>query len=139
MRIAAESEPEPASVSAYAHRSSPEASCGSQRSCCSACPVELEPERAELLDGDDQPARRADLRQLLDRDEREQRAGAGPAPLLVEEQPEDALLAEQLDDVPRELVRLVDLRRARGDALAGERPHELAELALLVRQHVVGH
>ena len=80
---------------------------------------ELEPERAELLHGEDQPARRADLRHLLDRDEREQRAGAGAAPLLVEEQAEDALLAEELDDVPRELVRLVDLGRPRARCARG--------------------
>src|SRR5205085_1050404 len=34
---------------------------------------ELEPEGTELLHSEDQPARRADLRDLLDRDEREQR------------------------------------------------------------------
>ena len=75
VRIAAESEPEPASVSAYAASTSPEASIGQ-----AACPLllaarELEPERAELLDGEDEPARRADLRDLLDRDEREERPG----------------------------------------------------------------
>ena len=32
---------------------------------------ELQPQRTELLHGEDQPARRADLRDLLDRDERE--------------------------------------------------------------------
>src|SRR5438270_727504 len=37
---------------------------------------ELGPERAELLHGEDQPARRADLRDLLDRDQREQRPRA---------------------------------------------------------------
>ena len=95
-------------------------------------PAELEPERAELLHGEDQPARRADLRDLLDRDEREQRAGAGAAVLLVEEQPEDPVLAEELDDVPRELVRGVDLGRARRDPLARERAYQLADLALLV-------
>ena len=100
---------------------------------------ELEPERAELLHGEQQAARRADLRDLLDRDEREQRAGAGAALLLVEEQPEQLVLAEELDDVPRELVRLVDLGRARRDALARERAHELADLPLLVGQDVPGH
>ena len=100
---------------------------------------ELQPERAELLDGEDQAARRADLRDLLDRDEREQRAGAGPAPLLVEQEPEDLVVAEELDDVPRELVALVDLGRARRDPVAGERADELAELALLVGEDVPGH
>ena len=49
------------------------------------------------------------------------------------------MLAEELDDVPRELVRLVDLRRARRDPLAGERPHEIADLALLGGQRLPGH
>ena len=102
-------------------------------------PGELEPERAELLHGEDQPARRADLRDLLDRDEREERPGSRAAVLLVEEEPEDAVLAEELDDVPRELVRLVDLGGARRDALARDRPHELADLELLVGQRLPGH
>ena len=46
---------------------------------------------------------------LLDRDQREQRPRTGAAVLLVVEEPEDPLVAEQLDDVPRELGRLVDL------------------------------
>jgi hypothetical protein len=46
--------------------------------------------------------------------------------LLVEEEAEDALVAEQLDDVPGELVRGVDLRRPRRDALAGERADVVA-------------
>ena len=100
---------------------------------------ELEPERAELLDREQEAARRADLRDLLDRDEREQRARARAAVLLVEEETEDLVLAEELDDVPGELVRLVDLGRARGDALARERADELANLALLVGEDVPGH
>ena len=44
------------------------------------------------------------------------------------------MLAEELDDVPGELVALVDLGRARRDPLARERAHEVAELALLVGQ-----
>ena len=100
---------------------------------------ELEPERAELLHREDQPARRADLRDLLDRDEREQRPGAEPSVLLGEEEPEDVVLAEQLDDVPRELVRLVDLGGARRDPLARELPHEVAQLALLAVQDIPGH
>ena len=71
--------------------------------------------------------------------EREQRPGAGAAVLLVEEEAEDALVAEQLDDVPGELVRRVDLRRARRDPLARERADEVAELPLLVGQDVPGH
>ena len=48
---------------------------------------ELDRERAELLDREDQAARRADLRDLLDRDERQQRARADAAVLLVEHDP----------------------------------------------------
>ena len=49
------------------------------------------------------------------------------------------MLAEDLDDVPGELVRLVDLGRARRDPLPRERPHELADLALLLGEDVPGH
>ena len=49
------------------------------------------------------------------------------------------MLAVELDDVPRELVRLVDLRGARRDALARERADELADLELLVGQRLPGH
>ena len=59
--------------------------------------------------------------------------------LLVEEEPEHALVAEQLDDVPGELVRRVDLGRARSDPLPRERAHVVAKLTLLVGQHVPGH
>ena len=102
-------------------------------------PGQLDAQRAELLDGHDQARRRADLGQLLDRDEHHQRARPGAAVLLLEGQPEKVVLAEELDHVPRELGLLVDLGRARGDALAGERAHEVADLALLVGQRVVGH
>ena len=102
-------------------------------------PRELEAERAELLHREDEAARRADLRDLLDRDEREERPGTRPAVLLVEEEPEDAVLAKELDDVPRELVRLVDLGRARGDPLAREGAYELADLELFLGQRLPGH
>ena len=137
--IAAESEPEPASVSAYAAQPLPGRELRQVALLLLLRPRQLEPERAELLHGEQQAARRADLRDLLDRDEREQRAGAGAAPLLVVEQAEQLVLAEELDDVPRELVRLVDLGRARRHALARERAHELADLPLLVGQDVPGH
>ena len=69
----------------------------------------------------------------------EERAGAEPAVLLGEEEAEDVVLAEQLDDVPRELVGGVDLGGARRDPLARELPHEVAQLPLLVVQDVPGH
>ena len=71
--------------------------------------------------------------------ERQERPGARAAVVLPEEEPEDAVLAVELDDVPRELVRLVDLRGARRDALARERADELADLELLVGQRLPGH
>ncbi len=49
------------------------------------------------------------------------------------------MLAKQLDDVPRELVRRVDLGSARRDALAGDRAHEIADLELIVRELLPGH
>jgi hypothetical protein len=49
------------------------------------------------------------------------------------------VVAEELDHVPRELALLVDLRGARSHALARKRAHEIADLALLVGQHVIGH
>ena len=79
--------------------------------------AELEPERAQRLHREDQPARRADLGHLLDRDQRQQHAGARAPVVLVEEETEELVLAEKLDEVPRELVRLVDLRRPRRDPL----------------------
>src|SRR5207237_7015418 len=100
---------------------------------------ELQAERAELLDGENQPAGRAHLRDFFDRDQREQRAGAEAPVLFVEEEPEEVVLAVERDDVPRELVRLVDLRRPRRDSLARDPPDEVAELALLVGQLVPGH
>ena len=139
VRIAAESEPEPASVKRV--RGQPLAGREPREVALLLLvgAAELEPERAERLHGQDQPARRADLRHLLDRDEREQRARPGAAVALVEEEPEHLVLAEQLDDVPRELVRLVDLGRARRDPVARERADEVADLALLVAQHVERH
>jgi len=76
---------------------------------------------------------------ILDRDERQQRPRAEPAVLLVEEQAEEVVLAEQLDHVPRKLVRLVDRRCPRSDSLARKLPDEVAKLALLVAQRLIGH
>src|SRR5207245_9611481 len=81
---------------------------------------ELEAEGTELLDGEDQAARRANLRDLLDRHEGEERAGAEPAVVLVEEEAEELVLTVELDDVPRELVALVDLGGPGRDPLARE-------------------
>src|SRR5262249_55423427 len=100
-------------------------------------PGQLEAERAQLLDGEDEAARRAHLRDLLDRDERLERTRPDTAVLLVGERPEDPVLAEELDDVPGELGRLVDLGGPRRDPFPGERPHQVSYLALLRRHPFV--
>ena len=97
---------------------------------------ELDPERAELLHRDDQPARRAHLRQLLDHHQRHQRARTDPAVLLVEQRPEQVVLPEQLDHVPRKRRAPVDLRSPRSDPLPRQCAHELADLTLLVGQRI---
>src|SRR6266536_2532711 len=102
-------------------------------------PGQFDPERAQLLDREDEPRRRADLRELLDRDQNHQRAGATAAVLLVERQAEELLLTEELDEIPGELGLLVDLGCAWRHALAGKRAHEVSDLALLVAQGVVWH
>src|SRR5207245_4144358 len=58
-------------------------------------PRQPEAERAELLHREDETARGADLRDLLDRDQREEGAGARAAELLVEDEAEHLVVAEQ--------------------------------------------
>ena len=64
--------------------------------------------------------------------------GPGAAVALLEEEPEQALLAIELDDVPGKLVRLVDLGRPRRDPLRRERAHEREQLALVVTERRPG-
>jgi hypothetical protein len=59
--------------------------------------------------------------------------------LLVVREPEELVLAEELDHVPGELALLVDLGGPWRDALAGERPDKVADLALLVGQRINWH
>ena len=140
VRIAAESDPEPGSVERIRAQPLPARELREVAPLLLLVAGQLEPERAELLHGEDEPGRRADLGDLLDRDEHHQRPGARTAVLLLEGKPEDVVLAEQLDHVPRELGGLVDLLGARRDTLARERADEVADLALLVGQRVVaGH
>ncbi len=101
--------------------------------------LELEGDPAQGLHGENEPARRTGLRDLLDRDEAHESAGAGSAVAGGERQGEDVVLAEQLHDVPGELTRLVDRSRSRCDSLSRQRPNELAKLALLLGEAVVGH
>src|SRR5581483_11982944 len=56
------------------------------------------------------------------------------AVLLVEEERIEVVLAVELDDVPGELVRGVDLGCTRRNAFPRDRPHQLVELLLLVCQ-----
>src|SRR2546421_819293 len=100
---------------------------------------ELDSQRAELLHGEDQAARGADLRDLLDRDERHQRARAGAPMLLVEHDPEQVVLPEELPDVPRELGAPVDLGRTRRNSLARENANQVADLTLFLAQRLTGH
>ncbi len=100
---------------------------------------ELDCKRPELLNSQDDSACRADLRDLLDSHEREERSRSRAPPRFVEEEPEDLVLAVELDDVPGEFVRGVDLGRPRGDAVARKRAHELANLELFLAQRLPGH
>ena len=100
--------------------------------------VVLDREGAQLLQGEDEAGRGTDLRDLLDRDEHHERPRPGAPEALLEGEAEDLVLAEELDHV-RELARGVDLGGARRDALARERPDELADLALLVGERLVPH
>ena len=140
VRIAAESEPEPASVSAYAHEplARSRASAGSAPS-APRVPASLSPSEPSSCTARISPL----VAQTFDTSSIAIRASSVPVPvpalLLVEQEAEDALLAIELDDVPRELVRLVDLRRTRRDPLARQRAHEVAELPLLVGEDVLGH
>ena len=65
-----------------------------------------------------------------------QRAGAGAAVLLVERQPEQVVLGEQLAQVPRVLGLGVDLGRARRDLLAHDLADRVAEVDMVVGERV---
>ena len=94
-------------------------------------PREPHREGAQLLHGEDEAHGRVGLGDLLDRDEEHQGPGRGPTVALVVREAEDLVLPQQLDHVPREVPRLVDLGRPRRDALARQSAHELANLELL--------
>ena len=59
--------------------------------------------------------------------------------MLVEEEPEEPVLAEELDDVPGKRVRGVDLGGTGRDALARERADELTNLELLLEKRLPRH
>jgi hypothetical protein len=65
-----------------------------------------------------------------------QRAGAGAAVLLGEREREHVVLTHQLDRVPRELGRVVDLGRPRRNVLAGEGAHRIHQHLAVVGERV---
>ena len=96
-------------------------------------------ERAQLLHGEDEPHRRIGLGDLLHGDEQHQRPRIRPSVALVEGEPEDLVLAQELDHVPREVARLVDLGRAGSDSLTRQGADELADLTLFLGKRVPRH
>ena len=93
-------------------------------------------QRAQLLDREDQPARRACPADLLDREADRQQLAAQATVRLGERQAQDVVGGEELLDVPRELRRPVDLGRSRRDPLVGEDADRVAEHLLLLGQAV---
>ena len=59
--------------------------------------------------------------------------------LLLEWKAEHVVLTKELDHVPGELGGDVDLGRAGRNPLSRERPHELADLTLLVGKRIRPH
>ena len=98
--------------------------------------VELDRERAELLDHQDQRRRGIGLGDLLDRHVQHQRAGAGAAVLLLEGKAKDVLFGQQLTQVVRVLGLLIHLPRTRRDALLRDLPDRVAEVQILLREGV---
>jgi len=139
LRIAALSDPEPASVSAYAASHSPDASFGRKRCFWSPLPASLIPSEPSSWT--------ARINALVPHTFATSSIATSVISALAptppcsssKHEPEQTVLAEELDHVPRKLRCLVDLRGARLDPLAGERAHELPDLTLLGRQRVVRH
>ena len=104
---------------------------------CSSRAGQEERQRGQLLDGEDQPARRADPADLLDGEADGQQVATEPA---VRDsgygRARMSWLGEQLLDVPRELGRPVDLGRARRDPLVGEDPDGVAEGCLILGEAI---
>ena len=93
-----------------------------------------ERQRAERLDGDDQPARGAGAADLLDGQADGEEVDAEAAMLDRVRQGEHVVLGEQLDHVPGELGAGVDGRGPGCDAFVGQDADGVAEVALLVAQ-----
>src|SRR3954452_4999793 len=93
-------------------------------------------QRAELLDHQDQRARRARARDLLDGDLQHERAGSRAAELRSEREREDVLLGEQPADVPGVLAGTVDVRGPGTDAFVHDLADRCAEILVLLGQVV---
>ena len=97
---------------------------------------EQDRQRAELLDGEDQPGRGARAAQLLDREADVQQLPAEAAVLDRERERQDVLRGEESAEVLRELGGSVDLGGTWRDALVGEDPDRVAEDALRLGEAV---
>ena len=119
-------------------RRRPLAACAARQEALLLLVAAEEPDRqrAELLDHQDQRARRAGLGDLLDRDVQHQRPGSGAAVFSLERQRQEVVLGEQLPQVPGIGGLLVDLGGARGDTLDDDLANRVAELDDLGRQRV---
>ena len=134
VRIEAGSEPASGSERANAGEISPVAQARQEALLLLVGAEQRDRQRPQLLDHQDQRARGAGHRDLLDRDLEHQRPGAGAAVLGGERKAEDVLLAEQLADVPGVLAGGVDLGGSRGgSSRLAEVPHLLRQLVRLRR------
>ena len=125
-------------MSAYAASHSPLASFGRKRCFCSSVPASLMPSDPSSCTAMISPLVAQTFESSsIDHEAISELSPMPPYSSSIEDA-EEVVLAEHLDDVPRELAGLVDLGRAGRDALARERPDELADLALLVVQWVEG-
>ena len=97
---------------------------------------EQQRQRAELLDGQDQPGRGAGAAELLDGEADRQQLAAEAAVFLGKRQGQDVLGGEELAQVLGELAGPVDLRGAGRDPLVGELADGIAQELLLLGQPV---
>ena len=95
-------------------------------------------QRSELVDGQDQPGRRAGPAELFDRETDRQQLATEAAVLGRERQRQDVLRGQQLAEVLGEFAGPIRLGRPRGDTLVGENPDRVAKECLLLGQSVGG-
>ena len=138
VRIAALSEPEPGSVSAYAASHSPLASLGRNRCFCSSVPASLMPSEPSSCTAMIRPlvAQTFESSSIVTSVISE----LSPMPPYSSSYmtPKRSFSRKSSTTSHGNSAALVDLGRPRRDALARERAHELADLALLVGQRVEG-